>query len=322
MDIKQAFAELGLNPQASRAEARAAYRTLAMRWHPDVNSGMDAETRMKAINVAYASVCHYLDARAPAAPGVASSTVKPASGFSEFDWKTGFKSANRVPAQPHAECVQRTIRVSLFEAAFGCIKRLNGMVLDSCPRCSGRGVNTPVPPACPTCRGSGKTERRGWTVDVPIYAGTLDGTVVQPRDICVHAGGQGLPHSFKLTVQLEKHPLFKLDQNRLSIAVPISVWRWALGGEITVPTLNGSTRITLPTKPAVLLVKNQGWPAYKALEQRGPLFVMPKIVFPEQLRVEERRMLELLEVRSHLPEVQGWSRHVQAWTESSEQDLG
>jgi DnaJ-class molecular chaperone len=300
MDIKQAFAELGLNPQANRAEAREAYRTLAMRWHPDVNSGMDAETRMKAINVAYASVCHYLDARGPAAPGVASSTVKPASGFSEFDWKTGFKSANRVPAQPHAECVQRTIRVSLFEAAFGCIKRLNGMVLDSCPRCSGRG----------------------WTVDVPIYAGTLDGTVVQPRDICVHAGGQGLPHSFKLTVQLEKHPLFKLDQNRLSIAVPISVWRWALGGEITVPTLNGSTRITLPTKAAVLLVKNQGWPAYKALEQRGPLFVMPKIVFPEQLRVEERRMLELLEVRSHLPEVQGWSRHVQAWLESSEQDLG
>ena len=122
-------------------------------------------------------------------------------------------------------------------------------------------------------------------------------------------------------MQIEKHPLFRLDQNRLSVAVPISVWRWALGGEITVPTLDGSVRVNLPIAPSAILVKNQGWPNYQEPHLRKPLFVLPKVVYPEQLRPEERRMLELLDVRSHLPEVQGWSRHVQAWMESSS-DLG
>jgi molecular chaperone DnaJ len=362
MDIKQAFAELGLTLQASSAEAKAAYRTLAMRWHPDVNIGLATETRMKRINVAYALVCQHLDACVAAtrpAPGAAAS---PASGFAEFDWRTGFQKARPGPAKPPEDCVKRSIRVSLFEAAFGCIKRVHGMAPDCCGRCAGSGEATgtwtvgakclqcfgcgivplrtgsgarstcdacmgsgvfkPVPPACPACKGTGKAEHRAWVVDVPVCAGTLDGARVENGDIRVRSGGHALPRSFELTVQIEKHPLFKLDQGRLSVAVPVSVWRWALGGEITVPTLDGSVRVSLPNRPSALLVKDQGWPEYKAPKQRKPLYVLPKIIYPDELRHEERRMLELLDVRSNLPEVQGWSRNVQAWAESSEQDLG
>jgi len=366
MDIKQAFAELGLTQQANHAEAKAAYRTLAMRWHPDVNIGIETDTRMKVINVAYAQICQYLDMRATVASraqqaGAASGMARPSSGFSEFDWKTGFRSTSTTPQERQA-FAQRTIRVSLFEAAFGCIKRVNGMEPHSCPRCAGNGESTgtwtvgskcpkcfghgivnvhtcsenrmtcdackssgvfkAAPPQCPSCKGTGKTERRAWMVDVAIHAGTLDGMVVETRDIQMHRGGQALPRHLKLTVQIEKHPLFQLDQHCLSITVPISVWQWALGGEITVPTLDGSTRISLPNKPAAMLVKNHGWPQYKESLQRRPLFVLPKIIYPEHLRLEERCMLELLQVRSQLPEVQSWSRHVQAWVESSEQDLG
>lgn len=354
MDIKQAFAELGLTQQASPAEAKAAYRTLAMLWHPDVNNGTRTDDRMKAINVAYALVCQHLEVR---------ESTTPPTGFAEFDCKAGFGVGSRAKATPRAECAQRTLRVSLFEAAFGCIKRISGSTLDSCTRCAGsgelpgtwtvgskclkcfghgildaRGVNgggrttcdaclgsgvfKPAAPQCPACKGTGKAEHRAWVVDVRIYAGTLDGTLVQTGDIRVRSGVQGLPHSFKLTVQIEKHPLFRLDQNRLSVTVPISVWRWALGGAITVPTLDGSARVSLPNKLGAILVKDQGWPEYKTPQLRRPLFVVPKIIHAQPLRHEERRMLELLDVRSNLPEVRGWERSVQAWMESSDQDLG
>jgi DnaJ-class molecular chaperone len=63
MDVKQAFAELGLSLHTNPTDAKAAYRTLAMQWHPDVNASPQAGARMKLINVAYALVCRHLDSR-------------------------------------------------------------------------------------------------------------------------------------------------------------------------------------------------------------------------------------------------------------------
>lgn len=283
MDIEQAFEELGLSQQASQAEAKAAYRMLAMRWHPDINSGAQTHSRMQRINMAYALVCQHLQTQIPKPTGA----LKPSNGFQAYDWRRGFSPSIRAHGKPLEDCVQRTLRVSMFEAAFGCIKHIHG-----------RGIDSQV-----------------WMADVEIHAGTLDASVVEACDIRARSDARGLPRSFKLSVQIEKHPLFRLDQNRLSVNVPVSIWRWLLGGEITVPTLDGSTRVALPTRPAVLLVKNQGWPQPKAPNQRKPLFVVPKIIYPEQLRDEDRRMLQVLDVRSHMPEVQGWSRHVQAWME-------
>jgi hypothetical protein len=51
------------------------------------------------------------------------------------------------------------------------------------------------------------------------------------------------------------------------------------------------------------------------------LYVLPRIVFPEHLRHEERRMLEVLDIRSDLPEVKSWGRHLQAWVESPSSDF-
>lgn len=44
---------LGLVFGASIDEIKAAYRKLAMQWHPDRNSSHDAEAQMKRINKAY-----------------------------------------------------------------------------------------------------------------------------------------------------------------------------------------------------------------------------------------------------------------------------
>ena len=356
MDVTQAFAELGLTLHASQAEAKLAYRTMAMRWHPDICGGPEADSRMKSINVAYAQVCQYLETQAKTTSKTTSSANAASmsdADFTPFDAKTGFKTAR---AQ-REEWVQRTVQVSLFEAAFGCVKRVSGMEAAHCARCGGSGESSGswtlgarcmkclgrglvaqagglapcsackgsgvfkmAPPACGSCKGTGRAERRAWLLDVHIHAGTLDGCEVKAADIRVRAGPPEAPRHFKLKLQLEKHPLFKLEQDRLSVSVPISLWRWSLGGEITVPTLDGTVLVNLPAKPSAILVKNQGWPQAGEPRQRRPLFVLPRIVYPEHLSDKERELLQRLDASDKLPEVEGWKRHVQAWMQASAPD--
>ena len=365
MDVKQAFAELGLSLHTSQADAKAAYRILAMQWHPDINTGPQAGARMKLINVAYALVCNHLDSiqktATPRAKPQAANGANPASpGFAEYDWKKGFRAAPRGFASAAAALVQRTVQVSLFEAAFGCTKRLSGTEPDTCARCTGSGeyagnwtlgskclqcfgrgmhiergtadsmgrllrcatcngtgVFKSPPPPCSLCKGTGKTERKAWMVDVQIQAGALEGSEVPVTDIQLRSGLHEAPRKFKLTVQIEKSPIFRLDQDRLSVIVPISSLRWSLGGDMTVPTLDGCIRVRIPARPTGFWAKDQGWPQSGRPELRKPMFVLPKLVFPDSLGDEERRMLQALDARCRLPEVDSWNRSVQAWVESA-----
>ena len=364
MDVKQAFAELGLSLHTNPTDAKAAYRTLAMQWHPDVNTSPQADARMKLINIAYALVSSYLDSRQHAkttdvTPKPPKNANQSNSRFTECDWTKGFKTASGGFANQRAVLVQRSVQVSLFEAAFGCVKRVSGMELDTCVRCAGSGgyagiwtlgskcmqcfgkgmhserggVDTvgrltrcvackgsglfkPLPP-CSLCKGTGKAERKVWMVDVQIKAEALDGSEVPEGEIRLRSSTNESPRKFKLTVQIEKSPIFRLDHDRLSVVVPISILRWALGGDITVPTLDGSIRVRHPDRFTGLWVKDQGWPQFGMANQRKPLFVLPKMIFPESLGDEERHLLQALDARCKLPEVEGWNRSVQAWMESA-----
>ncbi len=263
-------------------------------------------------------------------------------------------------ARTRGTLVERTLQVSLFEAAFGCVKRVTGTERATCMRCAGSGEHAgtwtlgckclqcfgrglhaeqcgagsvgkvvrceactgsglfqAAPPPCPACKGKGQAEHRAWVVDVQIHAGTLDGSEVASHDIRVCAASHQSARNFRIKVQVQKHPLFKLDQDRLSVIVPISVLRWSLGAELEVPTLDGRLRVPLPARPAAFWIRDQGWPQFGKPDQRKPLFVVPKMVYPEKLDAEGQRLLQALDARCKLPEVEGWNRCVQAWVGSA-----
>lgn len=50
--FKDYYAILEISQSATLAEIKSAYRTLAMKWHPDKNHGMDTTEKMKEINEA------------------------------------------------------------------------------------------------------------------------------------------------------------------------------------------------------------------------------------------------------------------------------
>ena len=55
--IQDPYRVLGLEPDASDDEVKAAYRRLAKKYHPDVNGGSpEAEAKMKEINAAYSQI--------------------------------------------------------------------------------------------------------------------------------------------------------------------------------------------------------------------------------------------------------------------------
>lgn len=52
-ELKNYYAVLGITNMASLEEIKKVYRELVLKWHPDKNKSMEAETKMREINEAY-----------------------------------------------------------------------------------------------------------------------------------------------------------------------------------------------------------------------------------------------------------------------------
>jgi len=55
-DIDSAFVELGLTPDATEREVKAAWRRLVSQWHPDRNSSAAALVKMQRLNRAFEAI--------------------------------------------------------------------------------------------------------------------------------------------------------------------------------------------------------------------------------------------------------------------------
>lgn len=82
--IQDPYRVLGLSPDASDDEVKAAYKRLAKKYHPDVNQGSaEAEARMKEINSAYAQIMKNKNGRASAGYSGAGGGYRPYGGAAE-----------------------------------------------------------------------------------------------------------------------------------------------------------------------------------------------------------------------------------------------
>ena len=117
-----AYAELGLKPGASEAEVKAAWRRLVSQWHPDRNPGAGAVARMQRINQAFEALRGSGPAmrREPEPASPPSTAPEPAAA-----------PAPASGSGPRAgRTLVRKLKLTLEEAALGCIKLLQGQVRD------------------------------------------------------------------------------------------------------------------------------------------------------------------------------------------------
>jgi molecular chaperone DnaJ len=163
-------------------------------------------------------------------------------------------------------------------------------VQQTCPECMGTGQMISDP--CSDCGGTGRTKERT-KITIKIPAGIDEGSRVRFTGDG-EAGVRGGPNGdLYVVVQIKAHDVFERDGHDLHCAVPLSYPIAALGGELSVPTLQGKANVKIPAgtqNGATFRLKNQGIKHLNS-DRKGDLYVHVKIAVPTKLTQEQKDKL-------------------------------
>jgi len=116
-------------------------------------------------------------------------------------------------------------------------------VADRCPECGGTGRR--ITKVCPSCNGQGKKQTNE-SINVKIPAGVDTGSTVRLRGKGNAGLGGGQPGDLRLKINVGSHRLFERKGDDITLALPITFPEAVLGAKVDVPTIDGSTRMTIP----------------------------------------------------------------------------
>ena len=209
------------------------------------------------------------------------------------------------------------VNVRRMEACVDCrgTGTSNGRGPATCPQCQGRGqvryqqgyfsvaracnacggTGSVISDPCTTCRGDGRQEREH-TIAVSIPAGVEEGTRIRYQSEG-DAGRFGGPSGdLYIVLTVKPHEFFERDGNDLHCVVPISISQAALGDEITIPTLEGETRLKIPEgtqSGKEFRLRGKGVP-YLNSHGRGDMIVQAAVQTPTRLSKVQKELFRQL----------------------------
>jgi len=164
----------------------------------------------------------------------------------------------------------------------------------TCTRCQGRGSVIKNP--CKECRGTGRI-RKVRKIEVKIPAGVDDGSHLRLAGEG-EAGLRGGPSGdLYLAIRIKPHPIFKREGNDVICEVPIDFVTAALGGEVSVPTLDGPVKMKIPPGTQtnkIFRLREKGIPYLHSLS-RGDQLVRVVVETPVNLTNEQKQLLKRFE---------------------------
>jgi molecular chaperone DnaJ len=193
-------------------------------------------------------------------------------------------------------------------------------IAQTCPRCHGSGSIIPNP--CGPCGGTGRTKLQK-TLAVKIPPGVDEGDRVRLSGEGEPGVNGGPPGDLYVQVHVKPHPVFQRDHDDLHCEMPISITTAALGGEIEIPTLDGSARIRVPPETQsgkTFRLKGKGIRGVRS-QVPGDLFCHVAVETPVQLTERQRQLLREFESISdadsgrHNPRAKGWLEKVKEFFE-------
>ena len=168
----------------------------------------------------------------------------------------------------------------------------------TCPTCAGRGEVIDNP--CSACSGAGRvTRERSLSVNIP--AGVEDGTRIRLSGEG-EAGMRGGPTGdLYIFLSIKPHPFFQRDGADLFCQVPISMVKAALGGEVSVRTLDGAESVVkIPDgtqSGRQFKLRGKGMPVLRSREV-GDLHIQARVETPQSLTKRQRELLTEFEAES------------------------
>ena len=193
-------------------------------------------------------------------------------------------------------------------------------IAQTCPRCHGSGSVIPNP--CATCAGSGRVKLQK-TLSVKIPAGVDEGDRVRLSGEGEPGVGGGPPGDLYVQVHIKPHSVFQRDHDDLHCEMPVSFTTAALGGEIAIPTLDGSARIRVPAETQsgkTFRLKAKGIKGVRS-QAPGDLFCHVVVETPVSLTERQRQLLREFEAVTqqdtarHNPRAKSWLDKVKEFFE-------
>lgn len=164
-------------------------------------------------------------------------------------------------------------------------------IFTTCPEC--RGAGSLIANPCQECGGAGTVLEKK-QVQVRIPPGVDHGTRLRLRGEGEAGRSGGPPGDLYLEVQIAPHPRFTREGKDLQYRAQLSFVEAALGLEVEIPTLNSSTRLTIPsgTQPgATFRIPGEGMPGLRG-NSRGDLVVAVELKTPTNLTAKQEKLLK------------------------------
>jgi molecular chaperone DnaJ len=176
---KDYYEILGVPRNATKEEIKAAYRRLALQYHPDRNKSPDAEEKFKEISEAYAVLSDDEKRRQYDLYGHAGIegrySWEDIFGRADFEdvfrdlgfglgsiFDLFFGGRGRAEGPRRGRDIRYDLEITLEEAARGVEKELKIPVYETCHNCGGSGAKPGTRPRpCPECNGSGQVRYEG-----------------------------------------------------------------------------------------------------------------------------------------------------------------
>ncbi|QLY39559.1 molecular chaperone DnaJ [Hujiaoplasma nucleasis] len=170
MSKRDYYEVLGLDKSASADDIKKAYRKLAKKYHPDVSTEKDAESKFKEVQEAYDVLSDdqkkaQYDQFGHEAPGGGFGQGGFGGGFGDFDFSDIFSSffgggASRQRSTRNSprkgSDIRRVMNISFEDSVFGKSEKISIPVYDECHVCHGSGAESDKDiKTCSQCHGQG-----------------------------------------------------------------------------------------------------------------------------------------------------------------------
>jgi len=347
---KDYYKILGVEKNASKEEIKKAYKTLAKKYHPDINKGQ--EDKFKEANEAFSTLnddqkkAQYDQFGADGPQGFGGQSGFSQGGFNQgFDFSDlgdifegifGGRGRKQRPADRSGSDLRFDMEITLKDAAFGKETEIKIPKFDSCKDCKGTGSESGKSETCTTCHGDGvvikqrrspfgmmqvqqscpKCHGEGHMIEEPcischgtgrvevnkkikvkIPAGVDTGTRVRLAGEGEAGERGGKTGDLYIFIHVKQDKEFIRRGDDILITHPLNFITATLGGEIEVPTLEGTAKLKIPSgtqSETIFRMRNHGIKHLNG-STRGDQNVKVTIDVPKKLNKKQKELLKELD---------------------------
>lgn len=259
----------------------------------------------------------------------------------------GGRSRRRDPNAPvQGDDLRYDLEISFMDAVHGVEKEVEITKRETCWTCEGSGARPGhKPQTCPTCNGRGQVIRSQGFFQVSATCPQCHGSGQVISEPCADCNGQGLVNR-KKTVKLKipagvdtgsrmrltgegeggrrggpsgdlyvlihvlEHEFFLRDGQVIFLRFPMPMVKAALGCEVDVPTIQGSSKLKIPAGTQAgkrFTLRREGVPSLRG-GSRGDMVVEVQVQTPTKLTKKQKKLLQEFDDQYHEEEEGFFSR--------------